>query len=199
MSIQIGARLGAYEVRSFIGAGGMGEVYKARHTSLNRDVALKILPELSASDPDRLARFRREAQVLASLNHPNIAAIYGFEESNGVQALVLELVEGPTLADRISQRPIPMDEAFSAVGDDGRQLYLRALDQAQAQPLEDTEGAVNPFFSPDGRWVGVWANGQMKKISISGGPAIPLTETAEPLGASWGSNDMLVYGKRRRH
>ena len=82
----------------------MGEVYRARDTKLNRDVALKILPELFATDPDRLARFKREAQVLASLNHPNIAAIYGFEESGGVQALVLELVEGPTLADRIAQR-----------------------------------------------------------------------------------------------
>jgi serine/threonine-protein kinase len=84
--------------------------------------------------------------------------------------------------------------AFSAVGDDGRQMYLRALDQPQAQSLKGTEGAVNPLFSPDGQWVGFWANGQLKKISISGGPAIPLTETSEPIGASWGSNDAIVYG-----
>src|SRR4030095_12087129 len=86
--------------------------YRARDTRLNRDVALKILPESFALDPDRVARFRREAQVLASLNHPNIAAIYGIEESNGVRALVLELVEGPTLADRIAQGPMPLDEAL---------------------------------------------------------------------------------------
>src|SRR5712692_2895205 len=82
---------------------GHGEVYRARDTKLNRDVAIKVLPELFALDPDRLARFKREAQVLASLNHPNIAAIYGLEESNGVLALVLELVEGPTLAETLEQ------------------------------------------------------------------------------------------------
>jgi serine/threonine-protein kinase len=90
----------------------MGEVYRARDTKLNRDVALKLLPAAFTDDPDRLARFKREAQVLASLNHPNIAAIYGLEESTDVQALVLELVEGPTLADRIAQGPIPIDEAL---------------------------------------------------------------------------------------
>jgi len=103
VSLVPGSHLGAYEVVSLIGAGGMGEVYRARDTKLNRDVALKVLPTVFAADPDRLARFKREAQVLASLNHPNIAAIYGLEESNGVQALVLELVEGPTLADRKSE------------------------------------------------------------------------------------------------
>src|SRR5512145_1482715 len=103
MSLAPGVRLGAYEVVALVGAGGMGEVYRARDTRLNRDVALKVLPELFALDPDRLARFKREAQVLASLNHPNIAAIYGFEDGNGIHALVLELVEGPTLADRIAQ------------------------------------------------------------------------------------------------
>src|SRR5688572_22125951 len=89
----------------------MGEVYRARDTTLNRHVALKILPEAFAADPDRLARFRREAQVLASLNHPNIAAIHGLEGEGGTQALVLELVEGPTLADRIALGRIPLDEA----------------------------------------------------------------------------------------
>lgn len=102
MSLAAGSRLGPYEVLAPIGSGGMGEVYRARDTKLNRDVALKVLPEQFALDADRLARFKREAQVLASLNHQNIAAIHGFEEANGIQALVLELVEGPTLADIIT-------------------------------------------------------------------------------------------------
>src|SRR6478672_2247849 len=90
----------------------MGEVYRAHDRTLNRDVAVKVLPEALALDPDRIARFKREAQVLASLNHPNIAAIYGFEDSGAVHAIVLELVEGPTLADRIAQSAIPLDEAL---------------------------------------------------------------------------------------
>jgi serine/threonine-protein kinase len=105
-------RLGPYEILSALGAGGMGEVYRARDAKLNRDVAIKVLLSAVASDPDRLARFGREAQVLASLNHPNIAHIYGVEDSGGDPALVMELVEGPTLADRIGQGPIPLDEAF---------------------------------------------------------------------------------------
>jgi len=98
MTLASGARVGPYAIVTAIGAGGMGEVYKARDTKLNRDVALKVLPESFALDPDHLARFQREAQVLASLNHPNIAAIYGLEDADGIRALVLELVEGPTLA-----------------------------------------------------------------------------------------------------
>ena len=112
MSLGSGTRLGPYSVTAKIGEGGMGEVWQATDTKLNRQVALKILPEAFASDPDRLARFEREAQVLASLNHPNIAAIYGLEEADGALALVLELVEGPTLEDRIAQGPIPVDEAL---------------------------------------------------------------------------------------
>jgi eukaryotic-like serine/threonine-protein kinase len=108
-----GTRLGAYEVVSLLGAGGMGEVYQARDTKLRRDVALKILPEPFAADAERLARFKREAQVLASLNHPHIAAIYGFEDSGRTHALVLELVEGLTLADRIAKRPLPLDTALT--------------------------------------------------------------------------------------
>jgi len=90
----------------------MGEVYRARDTKLNRDVALKILPDAFTLDADRIARFRREAQVVASLNHPNIASIHGFEDSGSTHALVLELVEGPTLSDRVSKGPIPLDEAL---------------------------------------------------------------------------------------
>ena len=94
-------RIGPYEIRTLLGKGGMGEVYRAHDTRLGRDVAIKILPASLADDPDRLARFEREARVLASLNHPNIGAIYGLEESGGVTALVLELIDGQTLADRI--------------------------------------------------------------------------------------------------
>jgi Tol biopolymer transport system component len=112
MALDIGTRLGPYEIQAAIGAGGMGEVYRARDTRLHRDVAIKVLPELFASDPDRLARFEREAQVLASLNHPNIAAIHGIEDGGGTRALVLEFVDGPTLADRIAKGPIPLDEAL---------------------------------------------------------------------------------------
>jgi serine/threonine protein kinase len=112
MSLAPGTRLGAYEITAPIGAGGMGEVYRARDTRLNRDVAIKVLPEAFATDPERLARFKREAHVLASLNHPHIATIYGLEETENASALILELVEGPTLADRIAQGLIPLDEAL---------------------------------------------------------------------------------------
>ena len=112
MALTPGTTIGTYEVTALIGQGGMGEVYQARDTKLDRDVALKVLPEAFTADPDRLARFEREAKVLASLNHPNIGSIYGLEEAEGVKALVLELVEGPTLADRIKQGPIPLDEAL---------------------------------------------------------------------------------------
>ncbi len=112
MPLQLGATLGPYSVTAKIGEGGMGEVYRARDTTLDRDVAIKVLPDAFASDPERLARFEREAKVLASLNHPNIGSIYGLEEATGVKALVLELIEGPTLADRIKRGPIPLDEAL---------------------------------------------------------------------------------------
>ena len=112
MALNVGSRLGHYDVTALIGEGSMGQVYQATDTKLKRQVALKILPEAFATDPDRLARFQREAEVLASLNHPNIAQIHGLEEADGVRALVLELVEGPTLADRIKQGPIPLDEAL---------------------------------------------------------------------------------------
>jgi Tol biopolymer transport system component len=112
MPFSAGTRLGPYEVHSPLGAGGMGEVYQARDTKLNRDVAIKILPENLAGDPERMARFRREAQVLASLNHSNIAAIYGIEDAGHSPALIMELVEGLTLADRIARSPISVAEAI---------------------------------------------------------------------------------------
>jgi Tol biopolymer transport system component len=159
MPLAAGDRLGPYEVLSALGAGGMGEVYRARDATLKRDVALKILPELFARDPDRLARFKREAQVLASLNHPNIAAIYGFEESNSstgsgqvrVQALVLELVEGPTLADLIAgagvgPRALPIEDALPIA----RQI-AEALEAAHEQGIihRDLKPA-NVKLRPDG-------------------------------------------------
>ena len=113
MSLAAGTRLAHYEIVEPIGKGGMGEVYRARDTKLGRDVAIKVLPQEFAKDKERLARFEREAKLLASLNHPNIASIYGLEESDGVKALVLELVEGPTLAERIAEGPIPVEEALS--------------------------------------------------------------------------------------
>src|SRR5262245_60354255 len=113
MALSSGTRVGPYVVDAPLGAGGMGEVYRARDTQLNRDVALKVLPDAFALDHDRLARVKREAHVLASINHPNIATIYGIEESTGRPALVLELVEGPTLADRVAQGPIGLDEAVA--------------------------------------------------------------------------------------
>ena len=112
MSLQIGQQFGSYEIRSLLGKGGMGEVYRARDTKLKRDVAIKILPDEFSRDADRVNRFQREAELLASLNHPNIAAIYDLQETNGSRYLVLELVEGETLADRIARGPIPVEEAL---------------------------------------------------------------------------------------
>ena len=113
MAFAAGTHVGAYEIRSLLGVGGMGEVYLARDTRLNRFVAIKALLAAVVADSDRLARFRREAQMLASLNHPNIAQIHGFEESGGVPAIVMELVEGPTLADRIADGALPLPEALA--------------------------------------------------------------------------------------
>jgi Tol biopolymer transport system component len=112
MSLASGTRLGSYQVVALIGVGGMGEVYRAHDTRLNRDVALKVLPEIFSRDSERMARFEREAKLLASLNHPNIAAIYGLEESGPIRALVMELVEGSTLAERIRRGAVPMEEAL---------------------------------------------------------------------------------------
>jgi len=112
MNLAPGTRIGPYELVAMVGAGGMGEVYRAHDARLGRDVALKILPTAFASDPERIARFDREARTLATLNHPHIGAIYGVEETNGLRALALEFVEGETLADRIARGPIPLEEAL---------------------------------------------------------------------------------------
>ena len=109
----IGQTIAHYEITEKIGQGGMGEVYRATDTKLKRDVALKVLPDGFTQDPQRMARFTREAQVLASLNHPNIGTIHGLEEQDGVRALVLELIEGEDLSERIAKGPIPLQEALT--------------------------------------------------------------------------------------
>ncbi len=130
MSFAAGTRLGPYEITGQIGAGGMGVVWRATDTNLGRQVAIKVLPDGFAHDPERLARFEREAKTLASLSHPNIAIIHGFEKAGGVRALVMELVEGPTLADRIEQGPFPVDEALPIA----RQI-AEALEAAHEQGI----------------------------------------------------------------
>jgi eukaryotic-like serine/threonine-protein kinase len=130
MLLTPGARIGPYEIMAAVGAGGMGEVYRARDTKLGRDVAIKVLPLSFTSDPDRRARFEREAQVLASLNHPNIAAIYHVEDTAGAPAIVMELVEGETLADRIARGPIPIDETLAIANQ-----IAQALAAAHAQGI----------------------------------------------------------------
>ena len=112
MPLTPGSRLGPYDILVLLGAGGMGEVYRAKDTKLGREVALKILPATFTNDPERVARFRREAQVLASLNHSHIAQIHGLDEANGTQFLVLELVDGESLDRRTARGRIPVDEAL---------------------------------------------------------------------------------------
>ena len=167
-----------------IGEGGMGEVWQARDTKLDRDVALKVLPEAFTSDPDRLARFEREAKILASMNHPNIAAIHGLEESDGIRALVLELVEGPTLAERIAQGPIPLDEALPIA----RQI-------AEALEAAHERGVIHRDLKPAN--VKVKADGMVKVLdfglakafqpdasdpNLSASPTISLTAAATQMG-----------------
>ena len=145
--LMIGKTLGHYEITDRLGKGGMGEVYRARDTKLNRDVALKVLPEEFANDPERMARFKREAQLLASLNHTSIAAIYGLEERGGIVALVMELAEGPTLADRISKGPIPLDEGLAIA----RQI-AEALEAAHEKGIVHRDlKPANIKVAPDGQ------------------------------------------------
>ncbi|MFL2433694.1 MAG: serine/threonine-protein kinase [Vicinamibacterales bacterium] len=146
MALEIGTRIGVYEVAEKIGEGGMGEVYRAHDTTLDRDVALKVLSEAFTADPDRLARFQREAKVLASLNHPNIGGIHGLESAGETQALVLELIEGPTLADRIAEGPIASDEALTIAGQ-----MAEALETAHEQGIVHRDlKPANVKLRPDG-------------------------------------------------
>jgi serine/threonine-protein kinase len=160
-----GTRLGAYEIGSSLGAGGMGEVYRATDTRLGREVAIKVLPSLLAQDADRLARFEREARTLAALNHPNIASIHGFEEAGGTRALVMELVEGPTLADRIAQGRVPLDEALAIA----RQI-------AEALAAAHDQGIVHRDLKPAN--IKVRPDGTVKVLDFG------LAKAMEPAGIS---------------
>ena len=153
MALSVGTRLGQYEIQSALGAGGMGEVYRARDTKLRREVAIKILPDAFAGDADRIARFQREAEVLAALNHPNVACVYGVEESrppgsaHATLAIVLELVEGDTLADRIARGPMELDEALSLA----RQI-ADALEAAHDRGVVHRDlKPANIKITPDGK------------------------------------------------
>src|SRR5215208_3648935 len=176
MSLSIGARLGVYEILGTLGAGGMGEVYRARDTRLHREVALKILPETFARDRDRLARFEREAQVLASLNHPNIAQIYGLEESTGVPALIMEFVPGQTLEEVVRRLPsgtgLPLQQALGIA----RQIAT-ALDAAHEA------GIVHRDLKPAN--VKVRDDGTVKVLDF--GLAKAVTVADQGSGASNGS------------
>src|SRR3989441_11690575 len=168
MPLTPGTRLGPYEVQALLGTGGMGEVYRARDTKLNRDIAIKVLPDLFASDADRLARFTREAQTLASLNHPNIAHIHGLEESGGVRALVMELVEGEDLAQRIARGPIPLDEALPI----GKQI-AEALEAAHEQ------GIIHRDLKPAN--LKLRADGTVKVLDFGLAKAIEAAAAMSPL------------------
>ena len=191
MALSAGTRLRHYDVVALIGEGGMGQVWQATDTQLNREVALKILLDAFAADPERLARFKREAQILASLNHPNIGSIYGLEEAEGgkFRALVLELVEGPTLADRIRQGPIPVDEALSIAKQIAEALEAahergvihRDLKPANVKVKGDGTVKVLDFglakaFQPDANAPG-----------LSASPTISLTAVATQMGVVIGT------------
>jgi serine/threonine-protein kinase len=149
----IGKTLAHYEITSWLGKGGMGEVYQAKDKKLGRDVAIKVLPEEFASDTDRVARFQREAKLLASLNHPNIAAIHGLEESEGTNFLVLELVEGETLADQIKKGPIPVEESLK-----------QALQIAEALEAAHEKGVIHRDLKPSN--IKVTPDGKVKVLDF---------------------------------
>src|SRR5215471_13928258 len=153
MSLAQGTRLGSYQIVAAIGAGGMGEVYRARDTKLDRDVAIKVLPEAFARDAGRMKRFGREAKLLAALDHPNIAAVYGLEDSGDTRALVMQLAEGPTLADRIAQGPIPIEETLPIV----RQI-------AEALEYAHERGIIHRDLKPAN--VKVSANGTVRLLDF---------------------------------
>src|SRR5215470_7786172 len=153
MPLPPGTQVGRFQITASLGAGGMGEVYRASDIRLKREVALKILPEPFAHDSQRMARFEREAQVLASLNHMHIAHLHGFEESNGIRALVIELVEGSTLAERISKGQLPVEEA----GEIAKQI-------AEALEYAHDKGIIHRDLKPTNIKVGL--NGQVKVLDF---------------------------------
>jgi eukaryotic-like serine/threonine-protein kinase len=176
MSLAAGTKLGSYRILSRIGVGGMGEVYRAHDDKLGRDVALKVLPLSFAHDPDRLARFEREARLLAALNHPRVAAIYGFEDSAGVPALVLELVDGPTLADRIAHGSLGLNEALAIAG----QI-------ADALEAADEKGIVHRDLKPAN--IKAMPNGDVKVLDFG------LAKMLEGEGAGWAGGAGRVGGE----
>ena len=191
MPLTAGARIGAYEIVAAIGAGGMGEVYRARDTRLRREVALKILPDSFALDPDRLQRFEREAQLLAALNHPHIGAIYGLEDGGSVRALVLELVEGPTLADRVASGPLPMPEALAIA-----QQIADALDAAHERGIVHRDlKPANIKITPDGV-VKVLDFG-LAKTSVGEPASVNLTNSPTMTGGPTGAGMLLGTHVRR--
>jgi len=172
MSLTPGTRIGAYEVLAPLGRGGMGEVYRARDAKLGRDVAMKVLPAAWLADPDRRGRFDREARTLASLNHPHIGAIYGFEDSGDVRALVLELVEGPTLAERIARGPLPVRETMEIAAQ-----IADALDAAHERGIVHRDlKPANVKVTPDGR-VKVLDFGLAKLAVEDGAPELSQSPT----------------------
>src|SRR5262245_14281263 len=175
MLLTPGTRLGAYQITTAIGAGGMGEVYRARDTRLDRDVALKILPESFASDPDRLMRFEREAKSLASLNHPHIAAIYGLDRldgRDGTSCIVMELVDGEDLSQRIARGAIPLDEALPIA----RQI-AEALEAAHEQGIIHRDLKPSNIKVRDDGTVKVLDFGLAKAIAPAGGEAAGLSRS----------------------
>jgi serine/threonine protein kinase len=291
MPLGLGTSLGSYQVLAALGAGGMGEVYRAKDVKLGRDVALKILPDSFTHDPERVARFRREAQILAALNHPHIGAIYGIDETDGIQFLVLELVDGETLEQRIVRGPAPLDEglriadeiadalaaahekgvvhrdlkpanialtrdgrvkvldfglaalavamllrrpapeerglmrlaldlgpdatpnalvpaalspdgarvAFHTRDEDGRSLLAtRRFDESKITMLIGTEGADQPFFSPDGQWIGFFGGDKLMKVPVQGGTPVALANAQIARGASWGDEGTIVAALSNR-
>jgi serine/threonine protein kinase len=180
MALTPGTRFGDFEVVAAIGSGGMGEVFRARDTKLHREVALKVLPDRFASHPDRLARFEREAHVLASLNHPNIAAIYGLEDAGGVRALILELVEGPTLEHRIARGPVSPDEALPIA----RQV-------AEALAAAHDHGIIHRDLKPAN--IKVRSDGTVKVLDFG------LARVREPDGPPGLSNSPTDHGLNTRN
>jgi serine/threonine protein kinase len=171
MSLQAGRRLGSFEILAPLGAGSMGEVFRARDTRLAREVALKTLPPAVSADPARLARFEREARVLASLSHPNIAAIFGLEEADGLVFLVLELVEGETLADRLEAGPLPARQAL---------LYCRQI--AEALEAAHAKGVVHRDLKPSN--VRVTPDGRVKVLDFGLAKALADESSGEDISDS---------------
>src|SRR5499433_913200 len=171
MALTVGAQLGSHEITALLGKGGMGEVYRALDLKLKREVAIKVLPDEFARDADRVSRFQREAEILASLNHPNIAAIHDLAEANGSRYLVLELVEGETLADRIARGPVPFGEALNV----GKQI-------AEALEAAHERGIIHRDLKPAN--IKITAGGKIKVLDFGLAKAMESTPASATLSIS---------------